>query len=229
MSYLTRDLLLKANNAMFPPPLFYPSIRLNFAENLLAGRNATDTAIYVCEEGGVNLRETSWGAIYSGVERIADALRSAGVTTGDRIGAVISNSAETLTLCLATLSIGALWSTMSPDMGVSGILDRLSQIRPKLVFAESSVLYNGKKRELMPGNRDWIAALSKTPDFQTAVIIPRSDDSVPSDRATKLIPWKEFLQSGRGRKLQFAQLPFNHPSFIVYSSGTVSCSCIERW
>jgi acetoacetyl-CoA synthetase len=207
---------------MFPPPLFFPEVRLNFTENMLADRDPSKVAIHACIEGGQEMQDITWGTLRSQTERIADAMVVSGIRAGDRVAGVVSNRLETMLACLATLSIGALWSTSSPDMGVKGILDRLLQIRPKLVFAESSVLYNGKVRDLMAKNREWAKRMLETPEFQNVIVTPRVGDRSPRDEANlKLVSWDSFLSRGTGRELQYQHMPFSHPGFIVYSSGTV--------
>ncbi|EXJ71833.1 acetoacetate-CoA ligase [Cladophialophora psammophila CBS 110553] len=205
---------------MYSPPQFFPGIKSNFAANLLLGNNPKDIAIHACNEGGINLIHVTWGELYRRVEQTADAMAAFGIGVGDRVAAVISNRPETMILCLATLSLGALWSTSSPDMGDQGILDRLLQIRPKLVFAESAVLYNGKIRKLMEKHSACASRMQTTPEFITYVVIEHPDQPVKILQGSGLIGYPEFLQRRVGRKLSFEQLPFHHPGFIVYSSGT---------
>ena len=121
--------------------------------------------------------DVTWRELRLEVEKMADAMISVGVRTGDRVAAIISNRSKTMICCLAALSIGIIWSTSSLDMGPQGILNRLMQIRPKLVFAESSVLYNGKIRQLLPKHKEWTKKLSSTPEFVYAIMILESDVS----------------------------------------------------
>jgi acetoacetyl-CoA synthetase len=211
---------------------------MNFAEHLLFGttRSPEEIIFHACSEGGANLRHVSWVELWASVEKMADAMISAGVRTGDRVAAIISNRPETITCCLAALSIGAIWSTSSPDMGTKGILDRMMQIRPKIVFAESSVVYNGKRRDLMAKHREWTQQMASTPDFLSTVLIVESAD-VQTDLGNDFVTWDAFVKRGvTGRKLQFQQLPFHHPGFIVFSSGTVGgirtllpSRCVDRF
>jgi acetoacetyl-CoA synthetase len=206
---------------MFPVPSFFPDVRMNFAEHIMAGKPRSDIAMYACTEGAHDLRSYTWGELQDSVERIADALLAAGIEKGDRVGAIISHCAEAIMTCLAVLSIGAVWTTSSPDMGLKGIMDRLLQIQPKIVFFESSVAYNGKTRDLAPKFMECIKQLETLETFQFAVFIQRQlPVSVENKSQVRL--WPDFLACGTGRELTFAQLPFNHPGFIVYSSGTVS-------
>ena len=214
------------NISLFPPPEFFPGIRLNFAENLLAGRDSNTIAVHTCTEGGENLHDVAWGELRSLVEQVADAMMSSGIKTGDRVAGVVSNRLETMVICLASLSIGALWSTSSPDMGVQGILDRLLQIRPRLVFGENAVMYNAKLRDLMAKNRQCAKRMTETPEYHNFIVISRGGDPPAQEvPGLKIISWGRFLSRGMGRKLSFKPLPFSHPGFIVYSSGTV---CVYR-
>jgi acetoacetyl-CoA synthetase len=206
---------------MHPPPIWFPGIKLNFAENLLNNGDPLRIAIHTCTEGGLDVEDVTWGALRSKVRQVADAMVTTGVKVGDRVAGVLSNRLETVVLCLASLSIGALWSTSSPDMGVKGVLDRLVQIRPKLLFAESDVLYNAKTHDLRSRNKEMARNLLSISEFSNIVVIARSKQVV-EDQEMRLITWHTFLKRGRGRPLEFTQLPFSHPGFIVYSSGTVS-------
>lgn len=193
---------------------------MNFAEHILQNKRGSDVAIFACGEGGSNLTKVTWSQLKAQTQAIADALIQLGVQAGDRVAAIISNCVETIVACLATLSIGAIWSTSSPDMGVAGIMDRLTQIRPKVVFFEASVVYNGKLRDLRVKAAECIGGLQALSEFKLAVIIQRDGSMVPQPSAVTKT-WEQFVESGTGRELTFAQLPFSHPGFIVYSSGTV--------
>ncbi|OQU94355.1 hypothetical protein CLAIMM_00716 [Cladophialophora immunda] len=204
---------------MFPVPMWYPDIKLNFTENLLSCQDPTEIVIHACTEGGEDIRDVTWGDLHSQVAQLADAMLSSGITVGDRVAGVLSNRLETVVACLAALSMGALWSTSSPDMGVEGVLDRVRQIRPKLFIVESDVFYNGRVQDQMDKNRQCAGELLQTPEFVNMVVIPRRT-KVLEQRSLKVITWNTFLERGIGRPLKFAKLPFSHPGFIVYSSGT---------
>lgn len=119
---------------MYPPPTFFPGVKMNIAENIFANYRAEDVILHVASEGAENLRDVTWEDLRGEVARISGAMAARGVRVGDRVAAVISNRPETIVTCLAALSLDAIWSTSSPEMGVDAILSRLTQIRPKLGF-----------------------------------------------------------------------------------------------
>lgn len=220
---------------MYPPPKFFPEIRMNVAENIFANYRAGAVILHVASEASPNVRDMTWDELHAAVTRAASAMVSHGVRAGDRVAAVLSNRPETVVCCLAALSLGALWSSSSPDMGVDGILSRLTQIRPKLVFCEREVVYNGRRVQLLARHRKWAEVLAQEAQELEAVVVleglhaqeemaaPGGTESIPgpSRLQGKSISWNTFL--GRGtttRPLTFVQLPFSHPGFIVYSSGT---------
>ena len=204
---------------MFPSPKFFPAARLNFAGSVLSQRNSTATALIEAHEGSLETNNITWGTLYSSVKRRADALKSLGVGEGDRVAAVMANTEHSISLCLATLSFGGIWSSISPDFGTKGILDRLLQIRPKVVFADSSTIYNGKQHDLLPVVRDWAKILAKD-DSLIKIIFTPSDIPLEVSSIPKATDHCTFLSLGIGRPLEFLQLPFNQPGFIFYSSGT---------
>lgn len=197
---------------------------MNLAENIFANYRAEDVILHVGSEGAEDLRDVTWEELRGKVARISGAMASCGVKVGDRIAAVMSNRLETIVACLAALSLGAIWSTSSPDMGVDAILSRLTQIRPKLVFCERQVVYNGRLRQLLSKHRAWSKILAQeTTELEAVVVAGGFGDltSEPTESPVKLIAWDEFLEQGASnRRLEFRQLPFNHPGFIVWSSGT---------
>ncbi|KAJ0420294.1 hypothetical protein BJY00DRAFT_301689 [Aspergillus carlsbadensis] len=218
--------------ALYPPPVFFPDVRLNFTENIFAKYQAQDVILHLVPEGGATIRDLTWSELRAQVRRVASALAASGVAVGDRVASVISNRLETIVGCLATLSLGAIWSSTSPDMGAAAVLDRLGQIRPKVVFCESEIVYNGKRRNLLPRHRQWAQDLARqVADLQAVVVMGGAAAADVVDvsalqgdgraATTKMTPWAAFVSRGApGRSLSFVRLPFNHPAFIVYSSGT---------
>jgi acetoacetyl-CoA synthetase len=204
---------------MFPSPEFFPGARLNFAGSILSNRNSLATAILEVPEGSLEARETTWGQLYVKVEEVADAMRSSGVSKGDRVAALIANTEQAIIFCLAALSIGAIWSSISPEFGAQGILDRLVQVEPKLIFADTSVKYNGKQRNLLTTIKNIAKVLTQNKSLVNIVFTTL--DQEKTELVPKGINMRTFISRGEGRKLTFEQLPFNHPAFIFYSSGTV--------
>ena len=215
---------------MYPPPAFFPSVKMNFAENIFANYESDKTILCVASEGETTVRNVTWKELHGRVARAASAMVSHGAKAGDRVAAVISNRLVTIVACLAVLSLGGIWSSSSPDMGVDAILSRLKQIRPKMVICEHEIVYNGKLRHLLTKHLNWAKTLAQDTSELEAVIVvggirAHEGDLKPFSKSSlsqpKLIGWNEFLaQSATHAKLSFRQLPFNHPGFIVYSSGT---------
>ncbi|RMJ08334.1 hypothetical protein CDV36_012039 [Fusarium kuroshium] len=197
----------QAERNMYPSPRFFPGSRFNFAGSVLQSRDASAIAMYEATEGSLETRLVTWGQLYRDVEILADAMRTHGVKAGARVAAIVEASGLAISLCLATLSIGAIWSSVSPDFGSRAILDRLVQIDPVLVFTDTSVNYNGKARNIVSTIREWAKTVSSMDSVRKIVLHGR-------DARTQ-------------RTLQFEQLPFDHPGFIFYSSGTTGApKCI---
>ncbi|MCH7741747.1 MAG: AMP-binding protein, partial [Proteobacteria bacterium] len=135
-----RDTL--ADEDKFPGAIWFPGVRLNFAENLLRYRDDNVAIVSLLENG--NRKEISFAQLYESVARLAIALRREGVVAGDRVAGFMPNIMETVIAMLATTSIGAIWSSCSPDFGIKGVLDRFGQIEPKILFAADGYFYNGK-------------------------------------------------------------------------------------
>lgn len=199
---LTKRKLLQHYGKMFPTPKFFPAARLNFAGSVLSQRNSTATALIEAHEGSLKTNNITWGKLYSSVERQADALKSLGVGEGDRVAAVMANTEHSISLCLATLSFGGIWSSISPDFGTKGILDRLLQIRPKVVFADSSTIYNGRLHDHLPVVRDWAKVLAKDNSLIKIIFTP-SDMPVEVSSIPKAMDHGTFLSLGIGRPLEF--------------------------
>jgi acetoacetyl-CoA synthetase len=186
-----------------PGARFFPDGRLNFAENLL-GRRVEGDAIVFWGEDRVK-RRLSQAELRALVARLAEALRAAGVVPGDRVGGYLPNMPEAVAAMLATAAIGATWSSCSPDFGVQGVLDRFGQIEPKVLFAPDGYWYNGKTVGVLDKVRDIVASLDERPDVA----------QVPN--AQRLA---DFVAPHAPGDTRFEQLPFNHPLYIMYSSGT---------
>ncbi|WKT49550.1 ANL, N-terminal domain [Fusarium oxysporum f. sp. vasinfectum] len=209
------------SNLMFPPPKFFPAATLNIAELIFRGRKDTDIAIYFSRESLSDVEKVTWASLRERVRKLRSALVNSGVVAGDVVAAVISNSVDAIVICLAALSVGALWSSTSCDMGVGGIVDRYSQIRPKIIFADQGYVYAGKIIDLSDRIRQWSSELREQSDMLAhVVVIPNPNlNSIPLHQPNTYI-LENFLKADRGDQLLFEIIPFSHPAFILFSSGT---------
>jgi acetoacetyl-CoA synthetase len=203
----------------FPGARWFEGARLNFAENLL--RNRSDkTAIIARLENG-SRRTISYAELYQQVAEFAAALRDRGLVKGDRVAGFMPNVPEAIVAMLATSSIGAIWSSCSPDFGINGVLDRFGQIEPKLLLACNGYYYNGKTIDTTARVR---AIQSQIKSIEQVVLVPVTPGSNDVPDATM---YSDFLFSKNTPELQFEQLPFDHPLYIMYSSGTTGApKCI---
>lgn len=186
---------------------FFPQARLNLAENLLKGPGG-DTVVYEVLETGTR-RSISRADLRARVAQAADGLRAAGVTPGDRVAGVMPNNIDGLVAALATLAIGGVWTSCSPDFGKAAIVDRIGQVEPKVLFAAARYRYGGKEHDIGARIGEVAAAI---PSITTLVLSGEGD--VPGAEA---LPMAAF---GKGTKLEFERLPFDHPAYILYTSGT---------
>ena len=191
------------NPERMPGAKWFPEGRLNFAENLLRGRDAT-LAISFWGEDKVK-RQLSRRQLYDLVSRLAQALKAEGVGKGDRVAGYLPNLPEATAAMLATASIGAVWSSCSPDFGVQGVIDRFGQIEPKVLFCADSYLYSGKPFDLGAKNAEILARL---PSVKKCVTVQYAGG------------YGDFLDRFSPAGIAFERFEFNHPLYILYSSGT---------
>jgi acetoacetyl-CoA synthetase len=205
-----------------PGARWFPDARLNFAENLLARRvtAAADDALVFWGEDKVK-RRVSNAELIADVSRTAQALRAAGVRAGDRVAGYMPNMPETIVAMLATASLGAIWSSASPDFGVRGVLDRFGQIEPKVLFTVDGYWYNGKPQPIL----ERVAAIvARLPTVVRVVVTPYLRE--PSGARDELsaepraVTWGGFVAPFAAGPIAFERLPFDHPLYILYSSGT---------
>ena len=203
----------------FPGAQWFEGAKLNFAENLL--RNRSDkTAIVARLENGAR-RTLSYRELYTQVAQLAAALRSAGVAAGDRVAGFMPNVPETIVAMLATSSIGAIWSSCSPDFGINGVMDRFGQIEPKVLFACDGYYYNGKTID----STQRIGQICAKIDSIEQLVLVKVTEAVTD--IPQAMDYGDFLVKENTPKLQFEQLPFDHPLYIMYSSGTTGApKCI---
>ena len=196
---------------------FLPDARLNVAENLLRRSGAADALVFRGEDKAES--RISHDALRALVSRIQQALLAAGIGEGDRVAAILPNLPVAVAAFLATVSIGAIWSSASPDFGARGILDRFGQIEPKLVFAVDGYWFNGKRLD-MAEKLGEVAGL--LPGVAHVVLVPYAGDSSAALRAIgdRALTLDAFLAPHAPGELRYAALPFDHPLYILYSSGT---------
>jgi len=199
-----------------PGAKFFPDARLNFAENLLRRRDDGDAVVFWGEDKVK--RRLSHREFYDLVSRLSQALAAEGVGPGDRVAGFMPNMPETLAAMLATASLGAIWSSCSPDFGVQGVLDRFGQIEPKVVICPDGYYYNGKVIDSLPRVKAFTAEL---PTALRIVVVPYLSDTPDiaslDDRARTL---GDFLAPFTPGDIAFTQMPFNAPLYIMFSSGT---------
>ncbi|MBW4051191.1 MAG: acetoacetate--CoA ligase [Proteobacteria bacterium] len=200
-----------------PGARFFPNARLNFAQNLLRDDDDHAAIVFVNERG--TRRQISHRELRQEVARVAAGLRAAGVGEGDRVAGFLPNLPETTIAMLATASVGATWSSCSPDFGVRGVLDRFGQIAPKVLFTADGYFYAGKTLDSLAPMAE-VAA--KLPSLVRIVVIPYVEPQPRLERlgatATLAAHWQAFGE--HGAPLRFAAMPFDHPLYILYSSGT---------
>ncbi len=195
---------------------WFEGAQLNFAENLLRHQDDEPAIIARNESGG--RRTLTHRALFNEVSRMRRALEAAGVTTGDRVAGYLPNIPETVIAMLATTSLGAIWSSCSPDFGAEGVLDRFSQIAPKVIFAADGVRYAGRRVEMLPRLREICTAL---PSVRQAIVVTLEDRWPDLSGLPRALRWQDAIAFYPGcQTMHFVPLPFDHPVYILYSSGT---------
>lgn len=197
-----------------PGARWFPGVQLNFAQNLLRFRDDKLALVFRNEWG--HKREFTYAQLHAIVGRVAHALKQAGVGKGDRVAGFLPNIPETIVAMLAAASLGATWSSASPDFGVNGIVDRFGQIEPKVLFCADAYAYGGKRHDCLAKVREVLAAI---PSIATCVVIPYSGAPLQLDGLRNAAAWDDFAGS-EDVPLEFVPTPFDHPLYIMYSSGT---------
>ncbi len=198
-----------------PGAKWFPGARLNFAENLLRYRDDR-VALIFNGEGQVSMKVT-YAELYDEVARMARSLRDAGVVAGDRVVGFIPNMPRTIFAMLAATSIGAVWSSCSPDFGIKGVLDRFGQIKPKVLFTADGYFFKGKKIDSLGRIAD---ILEKLPSIEKVVVAPYIEAKPDISHVANAVHYQDFRSAEDNLEIQFEQLPFDHPLYIMYSSGT---------
>ena len=198
-----------------PGAKWFPEARLNYAENLLKRGDQGDALVFWDETGF--RRRVSFSELTSGVSRAAQALQQLGMRPGDRAAAFIPNLPETAMLALAAISQGMVWSSCSPDFGVDGVLDRFGQIEPKILFVADGYRYGGREFDVLERVAEIAAGL---PTLRRIVVVPHLRPKPDISDIPKAVLLEEWLRRHQAESIEFAQMPFDHPLYILFTSGT---------
>ncbi|HET6763724.1 MAG TPA: acetoacetate--CoA ligase [Longimicrobiaceae bacterium] len=206
---------------MAPPdaelgPRWFPDARLNYAENLLRFRDDVPALVAWNERG--RQRQYTYAELYGEVARVAGALRGIGLQPGDRVAGYLPNIPQTVIAMLAAASIGAVWSSCSPDFGVQATIDRLGQIGPRVLFAADGYWYAGKQIDCRGRLAEIVAGM---PSLERVVVVPYVSPTPVIADVPLAVTWDAFAADGSAdAPIDFARLPFDHPLYVMYSSGT---------
>lgn len=200
------------NPKQMPGARWFPGARLNFAQNLLRFRDEQTALVFYGEDQLT--RRLTYAELYEQVQRAANGFRKLGLGPGDRVAAFMPNMPETVVAMLAATSLGAVWSSCSPDFGIQGVLDRFGQIKPRVLLATESYFFKGRVVEV--GER-LQTIVGQIPSIERTVVVPLTGSSQTAQIRGRL-NWDDF--TSESAPLVFEQLPFDHPVYIMYSSGT---------
>jgi len=198
-----------------PGAKWFSGARLNFAENLLRYKD-DHTALIFKGEDRVDRRMT-YAELYDEVASVARSLKQAGVRTGDRVVGFMPNMPETVIAMLAATSMGATWSSCSPDFGIKGVLDRFGQIKPKVLFTADGYFFKGKQLDSLERIS---SILKELPSIETVVVVPFTVKDPDIRSISNAVLYDDFKSPAPPPEIEFEQLPFDHPLYIMYSSGT---------
>ena len=198
-----------------PGARWFSGARLNFAENLLRYRD--DRVALIFKGEAQESIKITYAELYDEVARLAKSLREAGVQTGDRVVGFMPNMPAAIIAMLAAASIGAAWSSCSPDFGIKGVLDRFGQIKPKVLFTANGYSFKGKKVDSLERIAD---ILKELPSIEKVVVVPYTHQKADISGIPNAVHYNDFRSSQSNLDVEFEQLPFDHPLYIMYSSGT---------
>ncbi len=198
-----------------PGTRWFPGARLNFAENLLRYRDDRLAVIFKGEDQAP-IRMT-YAELYNEVARLAISLRDTGVRPGDRVVGFVPNMPQSIIAMLAAVSLGASWSSCSPDFGIKGVLDRFGQIRPRVLFTANGYSFKGRRIDSLARIAD---ILKQLPSIEKVVVVPYTEQQADISAVPNAVHYRDFLSSDTAPEIEFEQLPFDHPLYIMYSSGT---------
>ena len=198
-----------------PGAKWFSGARLNFAENLLRYRD--DRVALIFKGEAQESIKMTYAELYDEVARLAQSLKGAGVKVGDRVVGFMPNMPASMIAMLAATSIGATWSSCSPDFGIKGVLDRFGQIKPKVLFTANGYSFKGSKIDSLERIAHILKAL---PSIEKVVVVPYTEQKADISRIPNAVHYEDFRSSESHPEIEFAQLPFDHPLYIMYSSGT---------
>ena len=198
-----------------PGAAWFAGARLNFAENLLRFRDDHPALIFRGEDRAG--RTVTYAGLYDEVARVAKALRELGVTPGDRVAGFMPNMPETAVAMLAATSLGATWSSCSPDFGIKGVLDRFGQIKPKVVFTANGYWFKGKKLDSLGRIA---STLKELPSVEKVIVVSYTDAAPDVGAIDNAVLYQDFRSPEADLEIEFEQLPAEHPLYVMYSSGT---------
>jgi acetoacetyl-CoA synthetase len=198
-----------------PGTRWFAGARLNFAENLLRYRD--DRAALIFRGEGRPATRMTYAQLYDEVARIANSLRAMGIKPGDRVVGFMPNMPHATVAMLAAASIGAVWSSCSPDFGIKGVLDRFGQIQPRVIFTANGYLFKGKKIDSL---ERMAGILKELRTIERVVVVPYTEPAPDIREVPNAVHWSDFRSKESGLRIEFEQLPFEHPLYIMYSSGT---------
>ena len=207
-------IVLKDGDRM-PGAEFFPEAKLNWAENMLKRRDDAVAIIFRDEKG--RQRELTFNQIADQVSQLQQVLKAAGVVAGDRVVGYMPNLPETIIAAVATASLGAIWSSASPDFGVQGIVDRFGQIEPKILISVDGYYYSGKTIDCLEKIKD---VLPKVPSIEKTIIVPFVGEDVDISSMENAVLYHDALKTQSAKAPEFSRVKFNHPLFIMFSSGT---------
>jgi acetoacetyl-CoA synthetase len=198
-----------------PGARWFPQARLNYAENLLRRRDRAPAIVFWGED---RLKSSlTCAELYSEVSRLTQVLRDAGIRPGERVAGYMPNIPGTVIAMLATASLGAVWSSCSPDFGAQGVLDRFGQITPRVLFAADGYFYNGKTIDILPRLAEIAEQL---PSVERIIVVPYTQPRPPIAHIRRAVNIHDLMAPYRPREIAFERFPFDHPLYILYSSGT---------
>ncbi|NOT44746.1 MAG: acetoacetate--CoA ligase [Acidobacteria bacterium] len=207
------DALLDADR--MPGARFFPGATLNVAENMLRHTGDADALVFCGEDGSA--RRWSRDALRDVVSRCAQALASAGVSAGDRVAGYLPNLPETAAAALATAGLGAVWSSASPDFGAAGVIDRFGQVAPRVLLAADGYWYGGRWHDCTARLPEILAGL---PSVEQVILVPYDGARVRGRVPAGAITWTDWLAPCAAGPIAYARVPFDHPLYILFSSGT---------